>query len=259
MTEWMGLPALAAVNGEQIDGLIGWMHVFMLILFVGWGGFFLYALFRFRRSRNPVANYTGVRSHASSYLEIAVAVVEAVLLFAFSVPLWAARVDRMPSPNEALQVEVTPEQFAWNFHYAGPDGVFGKTDIKLIDLQSNPLGLDKSDPAAKDDVTTVNQLYVPVNKPIIVRLKSKDVIHGFNVPEFRVKQDAVPGLTIPIWFQATRPGDYEIACAELCGFGHATMRGVLTVHSVEEYKTWLEEAEKGAAAPQQAAPSDGPA
>ena len=95
MTEWMGLPALAAVNGEQIDGLIGWMHVFMLFLFVGWGGFFLYALFRFRRSRNPVANYTGVRSHASSYLEIAVAVVEAVLLFAFSVPLWAARVDRM--------------------------------------------------------------------------------------------------------------------------------------------------------------------
>ena len=104
MTEWMRLPALAAANGAQIDDLIGWMHVFMLILFVGWGGFFLYALFRFRRSRNPVANYTGVRSHASSYLEIAVAVVEAVLLFAFSVPLWAARVDRIPSPSEALGV-----------------------------------------------------------------------------------------------------------------------------------------------------------
>ena len=85
-----GTPALATANGGQIDGLIGWMHVFMLILFVGWGGFFLYALFRFRRSRNPVANYTGVRSHASSYLEIAVAVVEAILLFGFSIPLWAA-------------------------------------------------------------------------------------------------------------------------------------------------------------------------
>lgn len=258
MTEWMHLPALAAANGEQIDGLIGWMHVFMLILFVGWGGFFLYALFRFRRSRNPVANYTGVRSHASSYLEIAVAVVEAVLLFAFSVPLWAARVDRMPSPNEALQVEVTPEQFAWNFHYAGPDGVFGKTDIKLIDLQTNPLGLDKSDPAAKDDVTTVNQLYLPVNKPVIVRIRSKDVIHGFNVPEFRVKQDAVPGLTIPIWFvptittaeMRTRTGkpefQYEIACAQLCGLGHYRMRGFVNVLTAEEFQKWLDEQVKAA-------------
>src|SRR5262245_39475608 len=258
MTEWMGLPALAAVNGEQIDGLIGWMHVFMLILFVGWGGFFLFALFRFRRSRNPVANYAGVRSHASSYLEIAVAVVEAVLLFAFSVPLWAARVDRMPAPSEALQVEVTPEQFAWNIHYAGPDGVFGKTDIKLIDLQSNPLGLDKSDPAAKDDVTTVNQLYVPVNKPVIVRLRSKDVIHSFNVPGFRVKQDAIPGLTIPIWFgpnitpaeMRTRTGkpefQYEIACAQLCGLGHYRMRGFVTVLSAEEFQKWLDEQVKAA-------------
>ena len=81
-----------------------------------------------------------------------------------------------------------------------PTGVFGRTDIKLLDLQSNPLGLDRTDPAAKDDVTTLNQLYLPVNKPIIVRLRSKDVIHSFGVPEFRVKQDAIPGLTIPIWF-----------------------------------------------------------
>ena len=97
MTEWLGLPPLASAHGGQIDGLIGWMHVFMLILFVGWGGFFLYCLVRFRRSRHPVANYTGVKSHASSYLEIAVAVVEAILLFGFSIPLWAARVDRMPA------------------------------------------------------------------------------------------------------------------------------------------------------------------
>ena len=257
MTEWMGLPALAAANGEQIDGLIGWMHVFMLILFIGWGGFFLYALIRFRRSRNPVADYAGVRSHTSSYLEIAVAVVEAILLFAFSVPLWAARVDRLP-PSEALQVEVTPEQFAWNIHYAGPDGVFGKTDIKLIDLQSNPLGVDRSDPAAKDDVTTVNQLYLPVNKPIIVRLKSKDVIHSFNVPEFRVKQDAVPGLTIPIWFtpnvttaeMRTRTGNpefqYQIACAQLCGLGHYRMRGYVTVLSTDEFQKWMAEQVKAA-------------
>ena len=253
MTEWMGLPPLATAHGGQIDSLIGWMHVFMLILFVGWGGFFLYALFRFRRSANPVANYTGVRSHASSYLEIAVAIVEAILLVGFSIPLWAARVDHIPAESEALVVEVTGEQFAWNIHYAGPDGKFGKTDIKLLDLQSNPLGVDRSDPAAKDDVTTLNQLYLPVNKPIIVKLRSKDVIHSFGVPEFRVKQDAVPGLTIPIWFipnvttaeMRTRTGDaefqYEIACAQLCGLGHAHMRGFVTVVSAEEFQKWLEE------------------
>ena len=159
----------------------------------------------------------------------------------------------MPPESEALVVQVTGEQFAWNVHYAGPDGVFGRTDIKLLDLQSNPLGLDRSDPAAKDDVTTLNQLYLPVNKPIIVRLRSKDVIHSFGVPEFRVKQDAIPGLTIPIWFvptvttaeMRTRTGNpefqYEIACAQLCGLGHARMRGFVTVQTAEEFQKWMEE------------------
>jgi len=226
----------------------------MLILFVGWGGFFTYCLIRFRRSRNPVADYRGVTSHTSSYLEGGVAIVEAVLLLGFSIPIWAARVDHRPPENEALVVEVTGEQFAWNAHYAGPDGLFGRTSIDLIDLQSNPLGLDRSDPAGKDDVTTVNQLFLPVNKPIIVKLRSKDVIHSFGVPEFRVKQDAVPGLTIPIWFvpnvttveMRTRTGNpefqYEIACAQLCGLGHARMRGFVTVESSEEFQKWLEEA-----------------
>ena len=200
-----------------------------------------------------MANYTGVKSHASSYLEVGVAVVEAILLFGFAIPLWAARVDHMPPESEALVVQVTGEQFAWNVHYAGPDGVFGRTDIKLLDLQSNPLGLDRSDPAAKDDVTTLNQLYLPVNKPIIVRLRSKDVIHSFGVPEFRVKQDAIPGLTIPIWFvpnvttaeMRTRTGNpefqYEIACAQLCGLGHARMRGFVTVQTAEEFQKWMDE------------------
>ena len=253
MTEWLGLPALAAVNGGQIDNLIGWIHIFMFVLFVGWGGFFTYCLIRFRRSRNPVADYRGVTSHTSSYLEGGVAIVEAVLLLGFSIPIWAARVDHRPPENEALVVEVTGEQFAWNAHYAGPDGLFGRTSIDLIDLQSNPLGLDRSDPAAKDDVTTVNQLFLPVNKPIIVKLRSKDVIHSFGVPEFRVKQDAVPGLTIPIWFipnvttadMRARTGNpefqYEIACAQLCGLGHAHMRGFVTVLGPDEFQKWMDE------------------
>lgn len=262
MTEWLGMPALAAAHGGQIDSLIGWIHVFMLILFVGWGGFFLYTLVRFRQSRNPVADYKGVTSHRSTYLEIGVAVVEAVLLIGFAIPLWAARVDAMPPESEALVVQVTGEQFAWNIHYPGPDRVFGRTDVTLLDLQSNPLGLDRDDPAAKDDVTTVNQLYLPVNRPVIVRLRSKEVIHSFGVPEFRVKQDAIPGLTIPIWFiptvttadMRTQTGNpafqYEIACAQLCGLGHARMRGFVTVQTAEEFQKWLEDtiAEQAAAA-----------
>ena len=259
--KWLGMQPLAAAHGGEIDGLIGWIHVFMAILFIGWGAFFVYCLFRFRRSQNPVANYTGVTSNASKYSEIGVAIVEAVLLVGFSIPLWAARVDRLPSESEALVVQVTAEQFAWNIHYAGPDGKFGRTDIKLLDLQSNPLGLDRSDPAAVDDVVTLNQLYLPVNRPIIVKLRSKDVIHSFGVPEFRVKQDAIPGLTIPIWFvpnvttadMRTQLGNaefqYEIACAQLCGLGHAKMRGFVTVQSAEEFQTWLDEESKLQSAP----------
>jgi cytochrome c oxidase subunit 2 len=256
MTDWLGLPPLATTQGGQIDSLIGWTHLFMLLLFVGWGGFFTYTLVRFRRSRNPVAKYTPVKSHALSFVEVGVLVTEMVLLFGFSIPLWAMRVDRRPPENEALVVQVTPEQFAWNIRYAGPDGVFGRTDINMIDLQTNPLGLDRSDPAAKDDVTTLNQLYLPVNKPVIVKLRSKDVIHSFGVPEFRVKQDAIPGLTIPIWFipnvtteeMRTRTRNpqfqYEIACAQLCGLGHYRMRGFVTVLGADEFQKWMDAEEE---------------
>lgn len=260
-TNWLGLPALASAQGQQIDSLIAWIHVFMFVLFIGWGAFIVYALIRFRKSRNPVADYAGATSHVSTYLEAGVLVVELVLLFAFSIPLWAARVDHLPSESEALVVQVTGEQFAWNIRYAGPDGKFGKTDVKLIDMQTNPLGVDRSDPDAKDDVTTVNQLYLPVNRPIIVKLRSKDVIHSFNVPEMRVKQDAVPGLTIPIWFtpnittaeMRARTGNpdfqYEIACAQLCGLGHYRMRAFVTVVTPEEFQKWLDDKVKEQSAP----------
>jgi cytochrome c oxidase subunit II len=253
MTDWLGLPPLATTHGGQIDSLIGWIHVFMLILFVGWGGFFLYTLFRFRKARNPVANYTGVTSPASKYAEIAVAAIEGILLVGFAIPIWAARVDRIPAEHDALVVQVTAEQFAWNVRYPGPDGKFGRTDIKLIDTQSNPLGVDPADPASKDDVTTLNQLYLPANTQILVKLRSKDVIHSFGVPEFRVKQDAVPGYTIPVYFIANVTTDemraktgnaefqYEIACAQLCGLGHYRMRGFVTVQSPDEFKKWMDQ------------------
>jgi cytochrome c oxidase subunit 2 len=251
VTEWM--PPIASAHGAQIDSSLNWVHALMAVLFVGWMGFFLVALWRFRASRHPVADPIGARSHASSWLEGAVAVAEGVLLIGLSVPLWGDRVKEFPAEKDATVVRVVGEQFAWNVHYPGPDGVFGKTAIDKIDLQQNPLGLDRSDPAAKDDVTTVNQLRLPVGKPVIVHLSAKDVIHSFGVPEMRIKQDAVPGIEIPLWWVPTittaamrqqlgKPEFvYEIACAQLCGLGHATMRGFVTVEEPAEFQKWMDE------------------
>ncbi len=247
------LPPNAAAHGAQIDSTLGWVHVLMTLLFVGWLIFFVYVLWRFRKKRNPVASHTGVTSHASSWLEGAVALAEGILLVGLAIPLWADRVEKFPEEKDAAVVRVVGEQFAWNIHYPGPDGIFGRTAIDKIDVQSNPLGIDRDDPAAKDDFFTVNQLHLPVNKPAIVYLRSKDVIHSFNVPEFRIKQDAVPGLTIPLWWTPTittaemrkkvnKPEFvYEIACAQLCGLGHYKMRGFVTIEEPADYQKWVDE------------------
>jgi cytochrome c oxidase subunit 2 len=259
------LPELASAHGGDLDRLTLYIHILMAILFVGWAVYFVVALVKFRASANPVANPDGVQSHASSYIEVAVVVAEAILLLGFSVPLWAARVDQFPTEKDATRVRVVAQQFAWNIHYPGADGVFGKTDIKLIDAQANPLGIDKNDPAAADDFTTVNQLHLPVNKPAIVYLSSLDVIHSFGLQEMRVKQDAIPGLVTPVWFQPTvtsddmkkRKGDdkwsYEISCAQLCGLGHYRMRGYVTIDTAEQYAKWTTDQ---AAAAKEAASGD---
>lgn len=240
MEQFLGLPLDASAHGHEIDHLIGLIHWLMLFLFVGWGSFFVYTLIRFRKSKSPKANYAGVKSHTSNYLEAAVAVAEAVLLIGFSIPLWRERVEAFPNEQEAVVVRVVAEQFAWNVHYAGADGVFGRTAIDLVS-PDNPLGLDRSDPAGKDDITTINQLHLPVNKPAIVHLSSKDVIHSLALPVMRVKQDAIPGMSIPVWFTPTVAGEYEIACAQLCGLGHYRMRGFLTIQTEEEFREWLTE------------------
>ncbi len=203
MEQLLGLPPDGSAHGPAIDSLIGLVHWLMLVLFVGWGAFYVLVLFRFRKSKNPQANYTGVKNHISTYLEAGVLVIEVLLLAVFSVPLWSKRVDAFPDQKEATVVRVVAEQFAWNVHYAGPDGKFGKTSLSLIDAE-NPLGLDRNDPDAKDDITTINQLNLPVNKPVIVYLSTKDVIHSFNLPVYRMKQDAIPGMVIPLWFTPTK-------------------------------------------------------
>lgn len=206
MEQFLGLPPDGSAHGPEIDHLIGLIHWLMILLFVGWGIFYTFILIRFRKSRNPAANYRGVKSHFSSYLEVGVIIAEAILLVAFSIPLWSKRVDAFPREQDATIIRVTAEQFAWNVHYPGPDGKFGKQSITLID-QDNPLGLDRSDPDAKDDIVTLNNLNLPVNKPVIVYLTSKDVIHSFYLPAYRVKQDAIPGSMTPLWFTPTKTTD----------------------------------------------------
>lgn len=252
------LPALASAHGGALDRMTLWVHVLMAFLFVGWSVYFVVALLRFRASKNPKANPQGVENHASTYVEVGVIVAEAVLLLGFSIPLWAERVNHFPKEEESTVVRVTGQQFAWNIHYAGPDGKFGRTDPKLVDPQGNPVGLDRNDPNAADDVVTVNQLHLPVGKPAIVHLTSLDVIHSFAIQEMRVKQDAIPGMSTPVWFVPTVTSDdmkktksdpkwsYEINCAQLCGLGHYRMIGYVTIDTPEQFQTWMDEQVKNA-------------
>jgi len=235
------LPPDVSVHGPRIDYIITWLHWFMLALFVGWSLFMIYTLVRFRARPGHKASYHGIQSHYSTYIEAAVAIIEVIFLVGLSIPVWADIKGAPPEQKDAdVVVRVVAEQFAWNVHYPGPDGKFGRTDVALVD-QSNPLGLDSKDPAAADDVTTVNQLHFPVHEKVLVNLTSKDVIHSFNMPVMRVKQDAIPGMTVPVWFEATDTGQFEIACAQLCGLGHYRMKGFFSIDTPEQYAAWLKE------------------
>src|SRR3954467_9530150 len=243
MLNLLGLPVGAAGHAGEIDEMLVLVHWLMAILFVGWGAFFLYVLFRFRRAANPKASYTGAKGKISKGLEVAVAVVEVILLVFYAIPAWAKRVKAFPAENEAVVVRVVGEQFAWNVHYPGPDGKFGRTDVKLVSAD-NPIGLDRTDANAKDDITTINQLNLPVARPVLRHVMSKDVIHSFGLYEMRVKQDAIPGMSIPVWFIPNRVGEYEITCSQLCGLGHFRMRGFVTIQSAADYQKWYDDQEK---------------
>jgi cytochrome c oxidase subunit 2 len=184
------------------------------LIFVLVEGALILFLFAYRRKPGRPAGYT----HGNHVVEIIWTVIPAAILIylAFhSQQVWA-RVRGAPPPPD-MEVEVTAEQFAWNIRYAGLDG------------QLN----------SPDDVTTINQFHMPVNKTVLIHLKSKDVIHSFFVPQFRVKLDAVPGLTGRLWVSATTTGNFEIACAELCGLGHYRMRGFLIVDPAEAFQSWM--------------------
>jgi cytochrome c oxidase subunit 2 len=211
MLRW--LPEDVSTFGPKID------HLFYLIYYITSGTFVLVmtllvvflVLYRHREGRR--ATYT----HGNTSLEVVWTIVPAVILVFLGVSskgLWDEIKENAP-PGD-VQIRVTAKQFNWEITYPGPDGTFDTAD----------------------DVQVDNDLHVPVNKVVRIALGSKDVIHSFFVPQLRLKQDALPGRRIPVWFQATKAGSYEIPCAELCGFGHSGMKGQLIVQDPAAYAAW---------------------
>lgn len=255
INEWLGQPANASEHGYQIDHILEFAHWFMGALFIGWSAFFVFVLIRFRRGRHPVADHHGVKSGISTHLEFSVVLIESVLLIGFALPLWAKRVNEFPDSKDAVLVHVVGQQFNWNYHMPGPDGQFGHRDVGLV-TNNNPLGLDHNDPAAKDDIVTAGELHIPVDRPVIIELSSKDVIHNFALPHMRMAGDAIPGSIIPMWFKPIKTGEYEVICGQLCGLGHYSMKGMLVVDTPEQYQAWLKEkAEMSKVAPAPAPPA----
>ncbi len=194
------------------------------------------AVFRFR-DRGVAARF----SRGNIGLEILWTSVTLIVFVGLAVEgrkAWAQDRYTAPAPD-SIQIEVTTAQFVYTFRYAGADGKFGRLDPALVNAPSgNPLGLDLSDPAGRDDIV-VPSLTVPVDRPVELLLRSQDVVHNFFVRELRLQQDSVPGMMIPVHFTAERVGRYEIVCTQLCGLGHGTMHSSLNVVSETDFETFL--------------------
>ena len=242
LPKWLQLPEGVSSYSGRIDGLFYLILWITGIVFVIVEGLLLFFLFRYRHREGRRATYT----HGNNRIEVVWTIVPAlicVILALLSRRTWADIKQSMP--KDALAIEVTGEQFSWTIRYPGPDGRIG----------------------TPDDIVALNQLHFPVGRPVVATLRSKDVIHSFFLPEFRVKQDAVPGMSTRIWFDGLRTGHWEIACAELCGLGHYRMKGFVTVETPEEFQKWLADqtaqqasegapaAQPGAAGGQEAKPS----
>jgi cytochrome c oxidase subunit 2 len=243
LIEALGIAPNASENGYAIDSMLEMLHWFMLVLFVGWGSFYAYTLWRFQAKKNPRANYVGATSHLPTKLEGGVLVLEVILLLSFAAPIWANRVGQFPTGPDVIHLRAVGQQFQWNFQYTGSDGKFGARNPDLVST-SNQLGLDRNDPDAFDDLVATGEMHLPVGKPCIVDVMSKDVIHDFCIPNMRVAQDAIPGSDIPLWFMPIKTGTYEIVCAQLCGTNHAYMKGTLVVDTEADYKKWFDETAK---------------
>ena len=227
----------ASDHARLLDGVLFGVHTHMLLIFSGWLALFVVALFRFRRGNNPEPRQEGVRAWWAALAIGAVIAGDVIILATQALPAWSERNAPPPVNARPLEIHVAGEQFAWNVHYPGPDGVFGKIAPSLISA-TNPVGIDRTDPAAADDIGLLNVLMLPVNRTVIVAVTSRDVVHSFTLNEMRIKQDAVPGMTARVWFTPTMKGDWEIACSQLCGLGHYRMRGEYHIVDQAAWDTW---------------------
>jgi len=214
MLRW--LPEDVSTFGADIDSLFYLIYYITGVTFILVTVLMVWFLVAYRHKEGRRATYT----HGNTTLEIVWTVIPAAIFIALSfmsVSTWA-RVKRH-APDSDFELGVAAKQFNWEITYPGADGKLGTSD----------------------DVQFDNDLHVPVNKVVRVQLTSKDVIHSFYLPNLRLRQDAVPGRTILVWFEATKPGKYELPCSQLCGFGHSGMKGWLYVHTPEEYQKWAAE------------------
>jgi cytochrome c oxidase subunit II len=247
LTDWLDLNKLLGIlpnhseHGKEIDQMLNFCHWFMLILFIGWITYFFVCIYRFRASKNPRASYTGVTSHVSTHLEAGVVIIEAVILLGFAIPLWGKRVNEIPTDEKSpLRIRAIGYQFGWFFHYAGPDQKFGAQHPRYVG-DGNNLGIDPSDENSRDDVVVTSNMHLENHRATVVRVSSRDVIHGFCLPQMRVQQDATPGLEAPMWFRPITTGAWEIICAQLCGAGHYAMRADYTVEKKEDFDAWFKD------------------
>jgi cytochrome c oxidase subunit 2 len=234
------LPPLAASGAAAIDQHFTYTYLAMGVVFLAAQLGLGYLAWRYR-DRGQKVQF----SHGNTTMEVTWTLLTAVLFIGLNLSgekIWAESRFAGAGP-QAVKVEVTGLQFAWYFRYPGPDGKLGRTKPDLEDASvGNPVGVDPDDPASKDDIVS-GTMYLPVNREAEVILRSEDVIHSLFIPAMRFKQDAVPGLMIHMHFTPTQMGDYEIACAELCGLGHYKMHGILKVVSQADFDKWLAERE----------------
>ena len=238
MVDWLArwLPAASSSHAGEFDAVLAAAHTDALVVFVSWLTIFVLILVRFRARPGRRG---GAVAGAWPLVAIAAVVLGDVYLLAGSaLPAWWRRA--APPPAGAVEVRVVGEQYAWNVHYPGLDGRFGRTDPSFISA-ADPVGIDRGDPAGKDDFVLINLLVLPQGRTVVVHLAAKDVIHSFTLAEMRVKQDVTPGLPATTWFTPTATGTWEIGCSQLCGLGHYRMRGIFEVRDEPAWRAFVAE------------------
>ena len=232
-------PESASAHGVTLDTQFVYTMAVTGVIFILAQLALGYFILRYRERPGQKAHYT----HGNYKMEVVWTAATAILFYVMVLvgfQVWFNMYIDEAAPG-VVQIEVTGQQFAWNMRYPGPDGQFGNIIPEQADeAAGNPLGLDFDDPRAEDDLV-MPTMAVPVNQPVELLLRSKDVTHNFSVRELRLKQDTVPGLMVPVRFEATRTGKFEIACSELCGLGHHRMRSFIDVLSQADYEQWIRE------------------